>query len=452
MVVDPPEKYESWKKQNAVWEEKTRHIRDEITAVLEPAREAFYKDRLSRFPEEIQTVLTMQPQERNSYQWQMFHKAKTQVTFTEAEVAGKLKGEAKARYAELKKQLAEFEGIRPEAPSFAQVMIDEPRPAPKTFVLRGGAYDAPLDEVQPGFLTIVDNGKPAPVEDHHRRSVLANWIANADNPFTARVAVNRIWHHHFGRGIVGTPGDFGLMGERPTHPELLNWLASTFVEQGWSQKKLHKLIVLSRTYRQSSAANETALKADPENKLLWRFQRRRLEGEVIRDAVLATAGLLNPKMGGPGVFPPRPALSSSYKVWKVDEDPAEANRRSVYVFVRRNARYPLFESFDMPDTHESCSRRTQTVSVTQSLALLNDNMVLDWARGFAQRVKNDAGMPVEAQIERAFRLAFHRAPNERELVSAVSFLERQSKIASPDAALADLCHVLLNSNEFLYVD
>ena len=452
MVVDAPEKYDAWKKQNAIWEEKTKAIRDEIATLIKPAYDAFYKERLSRFPEEIQSVIEMKAEERNPYQWQMYHKAKTQVIFTEAEIAPKLKGEAKARYAELKKQLAAFDDIKPAERSIAQVMIDEARPAPKTFVLRGGAWDAPEAEVEPGFLTIVDGGKPAPVQPGKRRSVLANWLASPENPFTAKVAVNRIWHHHFGRGIVGTPGDLGLMGERPTHPELLNWLSATFVEQGWSQKKLHKMIVLSRTYRQSSAANEIAAKADPDNKLLWRFQRRRLEGEVIRDAALATAGLLNTKQGGPGVFPPRPALSSSYNVWKKNEDPLEANRRSVYVFVRRNARYPLFESFDMPDTHESCSRRMQTVSVTQSLALMNDDMVLGWAQGLANRVKNDAGMPAKAQVERAFRLAFHRAPSERELVSGLNFLERQTKIASADAALVDFCHVLLNSNEFLYLD
>lgn len=452
MVVDPPEKYEAWKLQNAVWEEKTKHIREEIAAVLKPAHDAFHKDRMSRFPEEIQAVFDMKPEERNPYQWQMFLKAKPQVTFTEAELARRLKGEAKERYAELSKQLAAFDDIKPPERSIAQVMVDEPRPAPKTFLLRGGAWDAPETEVQPGFLTIVDAGKPAAVEGMKRRSALASWIASPDNPFTAKVAVNRIWHHHFGRGIVGTPGDFGLMGERPSHPELLNWLAATFVEQGWSQKKLHKLIVLSRTYRQSSAQNEAALKADPDNKLLWRFQRRRLEGEVIRDAALATAGVLNVKQGGPGVFPPRPALSSSYNVWKKNEDPLEANRRSVYVFVRRNARYPLFESFDMPDTHESCSRRSQTVSVTQSLALMNDEMVYGWAKAFANRVKNDAGMPAKAQVERAFRLAFHRPPAERELVSGLNFLERQTQMASADAALTDFCHVLLNSNEFLYLD
>jgi hypothetical protein len=243
------------------------------------------------------------------------------------------------------------------------------------------------------------------------------------------------------------------MGDRPTHPKLLDYLAASFVENGWSLKKLHRQIVTSRTYMQSSSANEKALAADPENKLLWRFQRRRLEGEVIRDAALFTAGMLNAKMGGPGVFPPRPAGTATPAAWKATEDPEEANRRSVYVFVRRNARYPLFESFDMPDTHETCSRRQQTVSVTQSLAMLNDKLVLDWAGGMASRVMNDAGMSAESQIERAFRLAYGRGPSQQETAGAKKFLERQTTITgNPRNAVTDLCHVLLNSNEFLYLD
>jgi hypothetical protein len=336
-------------------------------------------------------------------------------------------------------------------------MIDDSAQAPKTHLLRGGAWDAPEEEVEPGFLTILDPKpativKPESLTSTGRRTALANWIAGSSNPLTARVAVNRIWHHHFGRGIVGTPGDFGLMGERPSHPQLLDWLAATFMENGWSQKKLHKQIVLSRTYMQSAAFNEAAAKIDPENKLMWRFNRRRLEGEVIRDAALSAAGLLNTKMGGPGVFPPRPLEKSSYNIWKPDEDPLEANRRSVYVFVRRNARYPMFEAFDMPDTHESCSRRQQTVSVTQSLSLLNDDLVLNWAKAMGARARNDGGMSEDAQIERAFRIAFGRQPTDREMASSRGFFERQSAIASPDAALVDLCHVLLNSNEFLYLE
>jgi hypothetical protein len=158
-------------------------------------------------------------------------------------------------------------------------------------------------------------------------------------------------------------------------------------------------------------------------------------------------------MFGPGVFPPRPAGTANKGAWKLDEDPAEANRRSVYVFVRRNARYPLFESFDMPDTHESCSRRQQTVSVTQSLAMLNDDLVLDWARAMAGRVMNDAGMSADSQIERAFRLAYARAPRPAELDSSRKFLARQTALAGDaKSAVADLCHVLLNSSEFLYLD
>ena len=455
-VVDPPEVYKEWKERNAVWEEKTKDIRAEIAAVLKPAHDAFYADRMSRFPEEIQAVIKMDPEKRNAYEWQMYQKAKTQVIFTEAEIAAKLKGEAKAKYAELRARLAEFDSIKPPDRSIAQVMVDQSPVAPKTHVLRGGAWDAPEAEVEPGFLTIVD-AKPAAIQplpnSTGRRSVLANWIASPSNPFSARVAVNRVWHHHFGRGIVGTPGDFGLMGDRPTNPELLDYLATTFVEDGWSLKKLHRRIVTSRTYMQSSTANEKALAADPDNKLLWRYGRQRLEGEVLRDATLFTAGLLNEKMGGPGVFPPRPAGTANANAWKMKEDPAEANRRSVYVFVRRNARYPLFESFDMPDTHESCSRRQQTVSVTQSLALLNDGLVLDWARGMASRVMNDAGMSAESQIERAFKLAYGRGPSAQETASAKKFLDRQVGIAgSPERAVTDLCHVLLNSNEFLYVD
>ncbi|MDX2149276.1 MAG: DUF1549 and DUF1553 domain-containing protein [Bryobacteraceae bacterium] len=456
-VVESAERQEQWKQRNAEWEQNTKELRAEIDALLKPAHDAFYEERFSRFPEEIQAVIQMRAQDRNPYQWQMFYKAKPQVTFTEREVAGKLKGEARARFQELKAKLAAFDHLKPEPLGLAQVMVDASADAPKTHVLRGGAWDAPLDEVSPGFLTILDAKPAALAPPPHsnttgRRSVLAEWLASPKNPMTPRVAVNRIWHHHFGRGIVGTPGDFGLMGDRPSHPELLHWLAATFIEDGWSQKKLHRRIVLSNAYRQSSFAAEKAQAADPDNRLLSRFPRRRLDGEAVRDAALATAGLLNLKMYGPGVFPPRPMDRSSYNVWKANEDPQEANRRSVYVFVRRNARYPLFEAFDMPDTHESCSRRQQTVSVTQTLNLLNDEMVLGWAKAFAQRVGNDPGMSADSRIERAFRLALHRAPTAKEAAGMKEFLERQTRIAGADAALADLCHVLLNSNEFLYLD
>ena len=289
---------------------------------------------------------------------------------------------------------------------------------------------------------------------------------------------NRIWHYHFGRGIVGTTSDFGVMGEAPTDPQLLDYLASTLVENGWSIKKMHRLIMLSSAYRQSSAHQEEAAKVDPDNKLLWRFDRRRLEGEVIRDSMLMASGNLNLKQGGPGVFPPLPTgvsmPGSKYLNWKTEKDPAENNRRSVYVFVKRNLRYPMFETFDFPDTHESCSRRYATVSPTQPLALMNDDLVLEWSRALAGRVLNDGGLSANQQVERAFRIVFSRAPKDTERQAVLDFLTQQAgviagrlaqneKVPMPDvvpqgmeaaraAAFVDLCQALLNSNEFIYMN
>jgi hypothetical protein len=203
---------------------------------------------------------------------------------------------------------------------------------------------------------------------------------------------NRIWHYHFGQGIVATPSDFGRMGERPTHPELLDWLTAEFVDNGWSVKDMHRLIMTSRTYRQASSYNETAQKADPNNKLLWRFPPQRLEGEVIRDSMLAVAGKLNPQVGGPSVFPPLPeGMPTPRGGWDSSENPADQARRSVYIFVRRNTRYPMMQAFDMPDTHETCARRSTTITAPQALSLLNDEQTVDWAQALAERVIERAG-------------------------------------------------------------
>jgi hypothetical protein len=268
------------------------------------------------------------------------------------------------------------------------------------------------------------------------------------------------------------------MGDRPTHPQLLDYLASVFVENGWSIKSMHRMIMLSSAYQQSSAYQAAAGEADPDNKLVWRFSRRRMEGEVIRDSMLLASGSLNSKVGGPGVFPPLPPgvsmPGSSYFNWKTEKDPAEMNRRSVYVFVKRNLRYPMFETFDFPDTHEPCPRRYATVTPTQPLALMNDELVMEWARGLAGRVLNDSGLSAEQQIDRTYRLLFSRAPRPEESKSILEFLEHQTVLLNqrmagnqkpplPDAvpegmpparaaAFVDLCHALINSNEFIYMN
>jgi hypothetical protein len=261
-----------------------------------------------------------------------------------------------------------------------------------------------------------------------------------------------------------------MMGERPSNPQLLDYLAATFVEDGWSIKRLHRRIMLSNVYQESSASQTQAAQIDPDNKLMWRFERRRMEGEAIRDSMLFVSGLLNPKMGGPGVFPPLPdgvTRGSKYLGLPTEKNPADGNRRSVYVFVKRNLRYPLFEAFDFPDTHESCARRFATVNPTQPLALMNDELVRGWATALASRVLNDQGLMPEQQVERAFRIVFNRAPKDEERKTILEFLDKQAaeigaRIAKPatvtgmdtarTAAFVDLCQALLNSNEFEYVN
>lgn len=452
VVLQSPAEAAAWEKQNRAWEAQTATVRASMEELLAPARKAFYAERLERFPEEIQEVITMDAAKRTPYQWQMYLKAKDQVEFTEAEVAAKLKGENAKKYKALQVELAKFDALRPAAKPIAQTMTEHTGAAPATHVLNGGNYAAPLAEVKPGFLSILD-ASDAPATDK-RRSQLAEWLTRKDNPLTARVMVNRIWHHHFGRGIAGTPSDFGVMGERPTNKELLDYLATRFVEANWSIKDMHRLIVTSATYRQDSALREDAAKIDPEDKLLWRYPRHRLEGEAVRDSMLAVSGALNGKMYGPGVFPPLPNGLSTRGGWKANEDPEEANRRSVYIFVRRNTRYPMLEAFDMPDTHESCGRRARIASVSQTLELLNNDVVMGWSKAFAARVANDGGLTEDAQVDRAFKLAYAREASPAEKKMSREFLSRQTAITGGDKAqaLADFCQMLMNSNEFLYLN
>jgi hypothetical protein len=278
---------------------------------------------------------------------------------------------------------------------------------------------------------------------------------------------NRIWHYHFGRGIAGTPSDFGIMGERPTHPELLDWLAAEFVRDGWSMKRMHKLIMTSAVYRQSSAERADTAEVDADNRLLWSFPRKRLEGEVIRDSALAVSGLLNTKVAGPSVFPDLPeGMAAPRGGWKLSAND-ERNRRSVYIFVRRNTRYPMLEAYDMPDTHESCSRRMVTTTAPQALTLLNDRTVLEWAQAFAGRA-----LAAPDPVASAFLLAYQRPPDAWERDTVSTFFHKQKaviadraahgeKLALPAqtpagmapeqaAAFVDFCQMLLNSNEFVY--
>jgi Protein of unknown function (DUF1553)/Protein of unknown function (DUF1549) len=464
----------------AEWQEKTSDIRARISAMIEPHRKEILEDRLTRYPPELQAWLKTPPQQQTPFERQMYHKYLWQMEFvaSDEDVADTFKGEEKERYQALKAELDQFAGLYPGELPKGSAMKDLGREAPATHVLAVSNWQAPQQEVPPGFLSILDPGPaqyaaPPGVASTGRRTALAKWLVDPKNPLTARVMVNRIWQHHFGQGIVATPSDFGNMGERPTHPALLDWLADEFVRGGWSIKQMHRLMMNSRTYQQGSAFRATADKADPFNRLLWRFTPQRLEAEVIRDSALAVAGILDLDVGGKSVFPPLPeGMPSKAGSWDVSENAADQNRRSVYIFVRRNARYPLLDVMDLPDTTESCPRREVTTTAPQALMYINSPQTLDWSRAFAAKVLSTAGTEPGAEIEQAFRLAYSRPPDGWEKDASLTFFERQKKIVAgrlaagepialpvetPEgldpaagAALVDLCHTILNSNEFVY--
>jgi len=307
--------------------------------------------------------------------------------------------------------------------------------------------------MKPGFITVATYGNPPteiPPADGHtsgRRRALAEWLASRENPLTPRVIVNRIWHHHFGRGIIPTLDNFGKMGDPPTHPELLDWLAVEFMNRGWSIKQLHKLIMTSDAYQMASAYTDADdMEKDPQNQYLWRYRTQRLDAEVVRDSVLVASGAINLAVGGKPVRPPLPEAlvkSTIYNVWKNQEDGLESWRRSLYVYRKRGMAFPMFEVFDMPDPNFSAGRRSISTVPTQALTLINNESVLKQAQLFADRVKNEAGDEPVKQINLAYRIALTRPPDETELALATDLLGTHS--------LLDLTHVLLNLSEFLYM-
>jgi hypothetical protein len=295
-----------------------------------------------------------------------------------------------------------------------------------------------------------------------RRLQLAKWLVDPKNPLTARVWVNRLWQQHFGQGLIRTPDNFGFNSEKPTHPELLDWLAVELMEHGWSTKHIHRLILRSRTYQQSSLhpKQDEHSRSDAANRLWWRAERRRLDAEALRDSLLFAAGRLDlDRVGGASFSPEIPAdalegLSTKSKAWTASPA-SEQTRRSVYVFSKRGLFPPLLTTFDFPDsTLPNCLRDVTTVP-TQNLALLNNPFVHQQSLALAQRI----GTKLERaeQVKRAWQLALGRNPRQTELDAAVAHLEKQTKRFAarlyPELdALASLCHVLLNTNEFLYVD
>ena len=352
----------------------------------------------------------------------------------------------------------------PSNPNEKTLNVGEKSPdAPETFVLIRGSAHAPGDKVEPRFPVVLGHAAPeiVPPEDGEssgRRLAFARWIVDPKNQLAARVIVNRIWQHHFGRGIVRSPNNFGGLGVPPTHPDLLDWLASELVAGGWRLKAMHRLILLSSSYRMSSRANEQALTVDPTNDLFWRFNMRRLSAEEIRDSILQVAGSLNKKMGGPGIYTkiPREVLAGQSRPgagWGKSSQ-EERNRRSAYIFVKRSLLTPMIERFDAASTDTSCAVRFATTQATQVLTTLNGEWINEQARVFAARLRKETGDSVASQVRRGLRLVTGRRPEDNEVERGVALIEdlRQEHGASAEEALDQFALLLLNLNEFLYLD
>ncbi len=488
---DIERKYE---KQQAKWEEATKEIREKQKAIIEPYREAALKYHNERYLTDSRDSIFKPKEQWTAHDRWVNHRLANVTSeddlvayLRDASVSPDSKNYTpeialKAQeYKELTDELKKFDDLKPVSGSTTISGVSElgHADAPPSYVFFGGDHERKLEEVQPAFPEAITEEKPdvkPTAFSSGRRTALAKWIASDTNPLTARVYVNRIWEEYFGRGIVETVSDFGKAGQKPTNPELLDYLAAKFVKEGWSIKKLHREILLSSVYRQSSDYREDIAKADNENKLLGVFPRKRLEAEEIRDSLLVASGKLEDKVGGPSVFPPIPEnLGAAPTQWKVSKDKKDQNRRSLYIFTRRSLPYPLLDTFDMATAQEAHSKRDVTTTPLQSLALFNSDIVLGWSQALAGRVINEAGTDESAQLDKLYEILFARKASADEKETLQKFLSSHEKsvrektadgkfeISIPTglkdgqkldpiraAAFVDLVHTVANSNEFIY--
>lgn len=368
---------------------------------------------------------------------------------------------------DLKKYAAKASNLRASKPKvdYIRALTEPQAPPPPTFLFRRGDHEQPGEKMPPSGLSILNGNNLLPIASDSsalpttgRRLAFAHRLTNGNHPLTARVLVNRVWMHHFGRGIVNTPGDFGALGERPTHPDLLDWLASRFMAEKWRLKPLHRRIMLSATYRQSSHRRPQLNRIDPENRLFGRMSVRRLEAEAIRDAILDVSGQLLLNHGGKPV--PVTVDQTGMVILGVDtRDSAgrptkkkvslngEQYRRSIYIQVRRSLPLALLETFDAARPDPNCEKRSHSTVAPQALLLMNSEFMTKYAKHFAQRVRTESGPKLQDQIRHAWRLAFAKKPARSDLQQAELFIQQQG-----EQGLSTFCQALLSSNRFLYID
>ncbi|HUR59695.1 MAG TPA: PSD1 and planctomycete cytochrome C domain-containing protein, partial [Opitutaceae bacterium] len=421
--VATPAQRAAYEKQLAIWEEKTADLRRQLAELDRPYRQKVQDDAVGKFPPETRAYYSKPATERTPFEQQIVRLIFKQVEYDwdEKRFAAIVKEPAKSKRNALMAALKKFEADRPEPLPASLVATDIGREAPPVRIAKKPA----LGDIAPGFLTLLQEGPagidPVSTPTTGRRAALARWLTSAENPLTARVIANRVWQSHFGRGLAVNASDFGRLGEKPSHPELLDWLARSLIENRWSLKQLHRLILTSATYTQASTspiAAQATLK-DPENRLLWRGSIRRLEAEQIRDAALATTGELKLRSGGPSAETAEPV-------------------RSIYQKVRRNRPDPTLEVFDQPERIVSSAERNVTTTSTQSLFMFNSRWSQERAAAFAARLRRDRPSDVASALTSAYRLAFGRDPTAAERDSARVFLAQQAARIAAQAPEEDV--------------
>lgn len=430
---------------------KIEPIKQQIEEIEKPYKEKLREEKKAQLEPQYLEALNTPEEQRNEEQKRLAKEARTQISPAWDEVLAIIPPAERERRAALRQQMHRIELERPDPPETAYAVANMEE-APKTHILKIGDHKHKLDEVDPGFPIILAGDGKAPAEAAGRRAALASWLASPEHPLTARVMVNRIWQFRMGTGLVATPNDFGLLGGRPSNQALLDWLAAEFVERGYSVKAIDRMIVLSSVYRQAAVDDAAKSKIDPDNKLYWRANRRRLEAEAIRDAVLAVTGALNPRLGGKPIRVPIEqevydlifTEDEPDNLWPVHPDPAEHHRRSLYLLNKRTVRLPMMTNFDQPDAMTSCGVRPVSTHALQALSLMNSDFMHQQSERFAARLERECGGDMECGLGRAYKLALARAPQPVEVGMAKEFLEKRG-------TLADFCLALLNRNEFVYL-
>jgi hypothetical protein len=453
-----------WQRRNDLVDRQVKAVQGGVTAFAGSLREQLLDERLTGLDattrDSVRQALATPAKKRTAEQQRLLKAHAKAVAVSDDDLAKRFPEYAALRE-RVRQTVAQRQKDRPRPLDRLAVFVETDANPPAHHLLRRGQHNQPGAEVHPGVpAALTTRSNPFRLEPRRpgqvstgRRTALARWVTSAENPLFARVMVNRIWQHHFGTGLVATPDNLGRSGARPSHTELVDFLAAEFVRSGWSIKAIHRLILNSAVYRQASAPREDLARIDPNNRLLGRFPLRRLDAEALRDAMLHVSGEMDTRMGGPYV----PSRRTAEGIVEVAENADGARRRSVYLQQRRTQVITLLQLFDAPAMVGTCGKRSLSTVPLQPLALLNSEFVRARATAFAQRLAREAGVDATRRLTLAFRLACGRPPAEDEVAACQSFLQKQRQVYSKEKegderAWADLCQMVLASNAFLYVE